>query len=363
MPEPPFHAPDHVPSAIHAMPKCNLHTHLEGSVRPATLIELARDQGLPLPIPASEVPAAMQVSGAEQSLADYLAKIAFAYPYLKNAAALRRVCREAAEDAAACGVRYFELRSGPATHATPELPVRDVIAAMLAGLADAEAQAGITCRLIVAALRHHAPETNVDLARAALDFRGASAARACVVGFDLAGDEARFPAALHAEAFRIARDGGLGITVHAGEAGGPGEIDYAVQALGATRIGHGVHAIESRQTLELLLAQRVTLEICPTSNVHTVAVPSIAAHPIAEFWRRGIRVTIGDDDPVTSRTNLDRELTLLHQVLDFTFADLQAMQMAGLQCSFLDDAARLNGLLAEFAGYRSTLPISFKEEI
>jgi adenosine deaminase len=339
-----FAAPESVPADIQRLPKCNLHTHLEGSVRPSTLIELARAQGLALTVPEGDVARAMQVTGEEQSLADYLAKIAFTYPVLKNVAALRRVACEAAEDAAQSNVRYFELRAGPATHASPALPLREVIAAILAGLAEAEARFRLTCRLIVAALRHHPPEVNVELARAALDFRGAG-----VVGFDLAGDEARFPAALHREAFAIARAGGLGITVHAGEAGGPAEVAYAVRELQASRIGHGVHSIADPTTMALLVERQVTLEICPTSNVHTATVTSIRAHPIREFVQHGVPVTIGDDDPITSGTNVARELTLLRQVFQFALSDLRAFQIAGLRSSFLEDTAHRARLLDEFS--------------
>ena len=342
MPEPPFHTPGLIPPAIQQMPKCNLHTHLEGSIRPATFVELARAQGLPLPAPAGEMDRALQVSGEEESLADYLAKISLVYPILKDAAALRRVSFEAAEDAAANNVRYFELRAGPVIHATPDLSVSAVIAAILAGLADAEAALGITCRLIVAALRHHDPEVNVQLARTALAFHGDG-----VVGFDLAGDEARFPARLHRQAFDVARDGGLGITVHAGEAGGPDEVTYAIRELGATRIGHGVHTIADPAAVQLVLDRQVTLEICPTSNVHTHAVPSIGAHPIDRLLDRGVRITIGDDDPVTSRTNIARELALLNQVFGYSIERLQAFQINGLRCCFLTDEVRRGQLLRE----------------
>jgi len=343
MPEQPFHAPEHVPPAIQQMPKCNLHSHLEGSIRPATFVELALAQGLPLPAPPNEMGRALQVTGEERSLADYLAKIALVYPVLKNAAALRRVSFEAAQDAAASNVRYFELRAGPVTHATPVLPVAAVIAAILAGLADAESAMGITCRLIVAALRHHDPAANVHLARTALEFRGAG-----VVGFDLAGDEARFPAILHREAFDVARDGGLGITVHAGEAGGPAEVTYAIRELGATRIGHGVHTIEDSAAVQLVLDRRVTLEVCPTSNVHTHAVPSILEHPIGRLLDHGVLITIGDDDPATSHTNLALELALLNQVFGYGIEVLRDFQINGLRGCFLTDDVRRRQLLREF---------------
>ena len=331
-----------VPEAIAALPKVNLHTHLEGSVRPTTVIELAQAQGIRLPLPAGQVAAAMQVSGRESSLADYLERVRFVQPVLKDAVALRRVAREAAEDQAHDHVRYLELRAGPAIHVTRGLPVEDVIAAILAGLADAEAQTGITCRFIVAALRHDPPQVNVELAHAAVAFRGRG-----VVGFDLAGDEAAYPAHLHREAFAVARAGGLGITVHAGEAGGADAVRYAVCELGATRIGHGVRAIDDPNTVRLLAERRVTLEICPTSNVHTHAVSSITAHPLPHFLTQGVQVTIGDDDPITSQTRVSQELALIGREFGLPLETLRALQVMGLQASFLEDEARRAALLAE----------------
>lgn len=334
MPDRPFAPPAHVPPDIQALPKTNLHTHLEGCVRVQTAVELARAQGIALGVPEDALDRAMQVTGEEQSLGDYLAKIIFTQPVLKNYDALRRVSREAAEDAARCNVLYYELRAGPTIHATPELALHRVIEAMLAGLADAERAHDITCRLIVAALRHDPPARSVELARAALDFRGRG-----VVGFDLAGDEALYPAVLHREAFELARQGGLGITVHAGEAGGPAEVESAVRHLGATRIGHGVHSIEDPRVMELLCERQVTLEMCPTSNVHTRAVPEIAEHPLPRFIEQGVRVTVGDDDPVTSRTDMSRELALLQQQFGFGLDTLRAFQVNGMESSFVEDPA------------------------
>jgi adenosine deaminase len=342
--QPYFTSPEAVPPEIQALPKVNLHSHMEGCVRVQTAIELARAQGIRLGVPDDAVPAAMQVTGAETSLGDYLAKVVFTQPLLKNYDALRRVSFEAAEDAARCNVRYYELRAGPTIHVTPTLSLAQVIEAMLAGLADAEKKYDMTCRLIVAALRHDPPPKSVELARAALAFRGKG-----VVGFDLAGDEALYPAVLHREAFEIARAGGLGITVHAGEASGATEVDYAVRALGATRIGHGVHSIEDPGVMALLRTHNITLEMCPTSNVHTRAVPWIARHPLPEFLAQGIRVTIGDDDPVTSRTNPSRELALLHAQFGLGMDTLRAFQRIGLESSFLENAARRAALRAEIA--------------
>ena len=337
--------------ALQRIPKCNVHTHLEGSVRPATWWELARDQGLKLAVSPEGAPALLQVDGTERSLVDYLAKISRTYPVLRNREALRRAAFEAAEDAARDGVVYFELRAGPMTHAGPGLPVEEVIERLLEGLRQAEERCGIVARLIVSALRHHSPEMNVLLAQAALAYVNDG-----VVGFDLAGDEAGFPPQLHAEAFAVARQGGLGLTVHAGEAAGAENVAYAVQALGATRIGHGVRSIESESTVEMLEARRVLLEICPTSNVHTGAVAAIARHPVRRLYDRGVPISIGDDDPVTSRTSVSNELTLLKNHFGFTEEELAGIQRTTLDASFLRETevrARLGDILEPGRGFES----------
>jgi adenosine deaminase len=342
MTEQPFMPPETVAPEIQTLPKTNLHSHMEGCVRVQTAIELARAQGIRLGVPDDVVASAMEVTGAETSLGDYLAKIVFTQPILKNYDALRRVSFEAAEDAVHCNVRYYELRAGPTIHTTSTLSLHQVIEALLAGLADAEQKYDITCRLIVAALRHDPPRKSVELAHAALDFRGRG-----VVGFDLAGDEALYPASLHREAFEIARKGGFGITVHAGEAGGASEVEYAVNTLGATRIGHGIHSHQDPRVMTLLRTKNITLEMCPTSNVHTSTVPSIAQHPLPEFLAQGIRITIGDDDPITSRTNISRELQLLRAQFGLELDTLRSFQRTGVESSFLENPVKRTALLAE----------------
>ncbi|HEY3345082.1 MAG TPA: adenosine deaminase [Anaerolineaceae bacterium] len=340
-----FFAPQALP-AIRRLPKCNVHTHLEGSIRPATLAELAAVQGIPLAVPADQVPDLLQVTGSEQSLVDYLDKISCAYPLLKNADALRRTAFEAAEDAVRDGVVYYEMRVGPVTHSGPDLPLETVVESLLAGLKQAAEQYGIVCGMIISGLRNHDPRLNLRLAQVAVAYRGMG-----VVGFDLAGDE-NYPAADHLEAFRAAREGGLGITVHAGEAGGADNVRYAVEELGATRIGHGVHSIESPEVLILLRERQVLLEVCPTSNVHTHCVASIEQHPIRQLYLQGIPISVGDDDPITSRTRVSNELTLLHQTLGFSLGELQDIQRLTLRSAFLSDAGMIQGLQAQVEGYQ-----------
>ncbi|MEJ5201886.1 MAG: adenosine deaminase [Anaerolineales bacterium] len=329
-----FSAPNVIPEEIAVLPKVNLHTHLEGSVRPDTFWELCREQKLQLPFERSDVVRALQVTGEERSLVDYLEKIARVYPVLKNAQALYRTAYEAAIDAAHDRVIYLELRAGPMTHACPGLPVEKVIEAMLLGLRRAESETGIVCRLIVAALRNHPVADNLHLAKVAVEFGNEG-----VVGFDLAGDEANFPAQLHAEAIEIARRGGLGITIHAGEAAGPENVRYAVMELGTKRVGHGIRSVEDTGVMELLAEKGVLLELCPTSNAHTRAVEEIGLHPVRRFFDFGIRIAIGDDDPITSNTRLSRELTLLQEQFGFSIPELQRIQKMALEAAFISDKA------------------------
>lgn len=341
----PYYAPE--PFEIYRkMPKCNLHTHLEGSVRPQTFLELAQAQGLSLPFEPADVDAWLQVNGEEKSLVDYLDKIMVNYQVLKAADALRRTTFEAAEDAYRDGVIYFEMRAGPVTHAHSGLPVALCIESMLAGLQEAEAAFGIVCRLIISGLRNHDPRQNEDLARLAVRYMDQG-----VVGFDLAGDEAGFPADLHRGAFALLMDSGLGITVHAGEASGHESVRYAVGEIGAGRIGHGVRSVESLSTMALLQERGVLLEVCPTSNVHTGTVPSIQAHPVKTLYAAGIRISIGDDDPITSRTRVSNELTILDSVFGFTPEQVLGIQLIGMEASFLREPDIKASLLAKMRAF------------
>ncbi|HET9907036.1 MAG TPA: adenosine deaminase, partial [Anaerolineales bacterium] len=266
---------------------------------------------------------------------------------LKESEALRRTALEAAEDAHHDGVIYFELRAGPALHARPGLPIEEVIESILAGLEEAEAKYGIVTGFIVAGLRNHDPHINTQLAQIACRYMDHG-----VVGFDLAGDEARFPAELHQESFRVVQESGLPYTVHAGEASGAENVLYAIEALGAIRIGHGVRSIESRAVMELLRERQVLLEVCPTSNVHTGTVPTIQAHPVKALYEYGIPISINDDDPITSRTRVSNELMLLHTMFDMPVESLVKIQLDTLDHCFLRDkevVARLKSTVQVFA--------------
>ncbi|MEZ5190286.1 MAG: adenosine deaminase [Schumannella sp.] len=311
----------------------DLHSHLEGRVRPSTAAELARDLGVPEPEGGWE--RAIRLDGPAD-LTVYLRKVASTYPLFRSLAALERIAREAVLDAAAAGLDYLELRFGPATHTDTGRGLEQVIAAVAEGMRAGSAETGVPSGAVVAALRHHAPEVNLAVARAA-----AAAAGAGVVGFDLAGDELLFPELEpHADAFAVARAAGLGITCHAAEAAPASAARDAVELLGATRIGHGAHVADDPEVLRWCAENGVVIEVCPTSNWFTGAVADIAQHPAPIFRDAGVRVVLGDDNPMQTGSDLAAEREVLVERLGWSAADLVALDAASMDSAFLEPAQR-----------------------
>jgi adenosine deaminase len=311
----------------------DLHSHLEGRVRPATAAELARRLGAPEPPQGWAAALRLQEPG---DLTAYLACVSASYPLLRDPEAVRRIAYEAVLDAAADGQAHLELRFGPATHATTEHGLDDVVRAAADGVREGTAATGVVAGVVVAALRHHDAETNEAVARAA-----ARAAGSGVTGFDLAGDESRWPAhAPFAPAFRIAAAAGLGLTCHAAEAAGPEAVDEAVRLLGVRRIGHGAHLAEDPAALARAADAGVTIEICPTSNVYTGAIPDLASHPVGAFRAAGVAVVLGDDNPVQTGSPLSAERRVLADALGFSPEDLARLDADALAAAFLTDAER-----------------------
>jgi adenosine deaminase len=319
----------------------NLHTHLEGWVRPATAAELARDAGVPAP--AGGWDRALRMD-APADLTAYLAHVAAAYPVLGSAEGLRRVAREAVEDAAADGCDYLEMRFGPSTHRRPGFDLTAVIAATCEGLAEGSAATGLASGLVVCLLRHDDDDTNLAVARAA-----AAAAGAGVVGLDVAGDELVFPSiAPYRAPFAVAAAAGLGLTAHAAEAGPAESVIEAVEGLGVTRIGHGSRAADDPAILAWSVEHGVAFEVCPTSNVLTGAARSVRDHPLHAFLAAGCRVVLGDDDPVTTGSTLADEERLLVTDGGLTDGQVRAMQRTATEVAFTDETTRA-ALLARLA--------------
>jgi adenosine deaminase len=234
------------------------------------------------------------------SQAAYIAYFDDAIAVMQTAAALDRVTRELCIDSAADNIDYLEVRWAPALHTRNGLKVPDVIKAVLAGLEGAPLQAVA----IVCAMRQHSPEQNVELARAAGRFAGKG-----VVGFDLAGDEVRYPASPQRPAFEAAKAAGLFITCHAGEAGEPSSVEEAL-SFGVERIAHGVIGARDPRIVERLRSESVVLDLCPTANWKCKAVPSLAAHPLPRLVRAGVRCTISTDSRTVADTTLSHEFEL-----------------------------------------------------
>ncbi|MCB2224665.1 MAG: adenosine deaminase [Actinobacteria bacterium] len=325
-------------------PKVVLHDHLDGGLRPATILELAAASGYDgLPAGDEAGLAAWFDQSGSGSLVGYLAAFDQTVAVMQTPEALQRVAREAVEDHAAAGVVYAEIRFAPSLHTREGMSRSEVIAAVLAGLAEGEAATGLPARVIVDAMRHAADSSEV--AATAAEFAGRG-----VVGFDLAGPEAGYPAVAHAEALRLATEAGLHLTIHAGEAAGPESIADALSA-GAERLGHGVRVVDD-VTVEggriiargpvaaEVHSRRIPLEICPTSNVGTRAVASLEAHPARMLLEAGFVVTLNTDNRLMSSTTMDGEFALAAGVLGFTTADLRAVTDHAVAAAFCDEQTR-----------------------
>jgi adenosine deaminase len=247
------------------------------------------------------------------SQAEYIKYFDDAIAVMQTEPALERIAYELCEDSAAENIDYLEVRWAPRLHLREGLTVERVIEAVLAGLGAAP----ITAVAIVCAMRQHTPEENVGLARTAGEFAGRG-----VVGFDLAGDEVRYPAARQRPAFEAARAAGLHLTAHAGEAGDPSNVEDALD-LGVERIAHGVIGARDPRIVERVRHEGIVMDMCPTANWKTKAVQTLAEHPLPRLVRRGVRCTISTDSRTVADTTLTREFELMSEA-GMTDVELQS---------------------------------------
>jgi adenosine deaminase len=321
-------------ATIAAMPKAELHLHLDGSLRIDTALELARTRGVDAPGDAAGMAAALIAPMPCADQAELLRAFDLPIALMQDAEALERITSELVETKAAEGVRYVEIRWGPLLHVAGGLRLDDGIAAVCTGARDAAARTGTVVRLICTALRSHDPAESVGLAAAAARFRDRG-----LTGFDLAGPEAAFPDPLvHAMAFEAARAGGLRITIHAGEWGGAAQVRRAL-AVDPERIAHGPGAIDDPELCAELITRGVTLDLCPTSNWQAGIVPSLAAHPLARLHRAGVPVTLNTDDTTVSAISLSEEYARAVERIGLTVDELWAIDRHALDVAFADEDA------------------------
>ena len=310
-----------------ALPKAHLHLHLTGGMRPATLLELASEQGRRLP------PGLLDPGGAHvdvtvrhgwhrfQRLYDAAREV------LRGPAEVRRVVGEIAEDEAAAGSGWVELQVDPTSYAPRLGGLQATVELLLDAMATASAATGVGMALVVAANRTRHPAEAETLARVARRFAGAG-----VVGFGLSNDETRGVTGEFGKAFRIAREAGLVAVPHAGELRGPASVRAAVERLGARRVGHGVRSVEDPSLVALLAERGVLLELCPMSNVCLGVLASVAAVPLLALREAGVEVALGADDPLLFRSGLLAQYEAVraaHLLSDEALADLAACSVRG----------------------------------
>src|ERR1700722_16240956 len=320
-----------MPIDFNHLPKIELHCHLDASVRVSTVAELGRKIGLSLPTPLEPALVAPECC---VDLADYLVRIDLALEVMQHRDHLVRIAREIVEDLAADGAIYGEIRFAPQLHLRNGLDMQEVLNAVHEGLQQGEQQTGMKTGLIVCCLRHESGERSLEIATLAVNNRDK------VCALDLAGDEARFIGAPHADAFALAKREGLRRTVHAGEAAGADSIREAIDLLGAERIGHGVRIIESADLEERAKTIRLPLEMCPLSNVQTRATNSLAEHPIDRLFRKGLRVTVNTDCRTVSLTTLTKEFERLENTFHWGLPEFHKCQRNSAEAAFVTDEVR-----------------------
>ena len=325
--------------AIRRAPKVLLHDHLDGGLRPSTVVELAAECGHELPTTDPDELARWFVRGANRrDLELYLETFQHTVAVMQNAEAIERVAFECVEDLAADGVVYAEVRMAPELCLEQGLTPDQATEAMLAGFARGSSGRNIDIGLIVTAMRHAANST--EIADVALRHRDQG-----VVGFDIAGSESGNPPSRHLDAFRKIAEADFHITIHAGEAFGLPSIWEALQICGAERLGHGVRIVDDislsddgepklGRLASFVRDRRVPLEMCPTSNLHTGIADTMEEHPIGMLTRMRFRVTVNTDNRLMSNISLSKEFENLHEAFRFGWEDFEWLTINAMKSSF-----------------------------
>ena len=309
----------------------DLHLHFDGSLLARTVLELAKEQGIALP---SEEPDELKLFLAAPadcgSLNEYLEKFDLPLLVLQTSEAIRKGMYTLASSLKEQGMLYAEIRFAPQLHTKKGLAQEQVVKAALQGLQEAAAGSFFKAKLILCCMRGaDNREENLLTVRTAAAFLGRG-----VAALDLAGAEALYPTADYGEVFALAKELSVPFTIHAGEADGPESIRAALR-MGASRIGHGVRAGEDPELLEELKERQIPLEMCPSSNVQTKAVPSLSEHPVLSYLRRGLLVTVNTDNMTVSDTTIEREFRLLKEELGMTPEERRQLLLNAADAAFL----------------------------
>ncbi len=335
---------------IRKIPKVELHEHLDGGLRPETIIELAGERNIEIPSKDPKELASWFHRGCnEKSLSLYLDTFKVTTAVMQDKESLFRVAKEEVEDLAKENVVYAEIRFAPELHTKGGLNLEEVVSTVLKGLQAGRKETGMEFGLILCAMRHERPELSLEIAELAVAFRERG-----VVGFDLAGDEYGHPAKKHIEAFQYIRNKNFNITIHAGEAFGLESIWQAIQICEAHRIGHGVRIVEDMVVengeikkmgtlAHFIQDKRIPLEMCLTSNIGTGAVKDYEEHPFPMLFRNHFRVFLSSDNRLMSDTNLSKEMAIAVNRYGFDIHDLEKCTINAMKSAFIhhDDKLRI----------------------
>lgn len=319
------------PEFYRSLPKVDLHRHLEGSLRLGTLLEVAKAFGINLP-GTDRLRPMVQINRSDPLTSqNFLSKFETLREFYRSPEVIARLTKEAIADAAADNIRYLELRFTPvALSRVEDFPMNEVLDWVIQGANEASSKYEISTRLIASVNRHESLELAAKVIELAIDRREDG-----IVGIDLAGNEAEFPTTPFAPLFQEAKQSGMRITVHAGEWGGPENIDQAINLLGAERVGHGVRIIEDETLVTQARERGITFEVCITSNYQSGVVADLHEHPLNNMIAAGLNVTINTDDPSISQISLSDEYQAACEQLGLSIGTLRQRVLAGMKAAFL----------------------------
>ncbi|MEW9989140.1 adenosine deaminase [Clostridium butyricum] len=314
------------------LPKIELHCHLDGSVRPETMIDIARKENIKIPsFDIEDIKKRVMIPIECESLNEYLKAFTIPNLVMQSKESLRRIAFELYEDAAKENVKYMEIRFAPILHTMEGLKIDEVIESVLDGINDAEKQYNIKGNLILGCMRFMSIEKAYEVIEAGKKFIGKG-----VVAVDLCAAEEESFCRKFVEPMKLARKYGYRITIHAGETGIGKNVLEAVELLGAERIGHGVFIRNCKEAYDIVKEKNVTLEMCPTSNVQTKAVKDFNDHPMYDFFKDGINVTVNTDNRIVSNTDMTNEIHIAFSKFNITYEDYIEIYKKSVEASFAD---------------------------
>lgn len=314
------------------LPKIELHCHLDGSVRPETIINIAEEEGINIPYYDIESIRKEVTAPAEcKSLEEYLKRFEIPNLVMQSKESLRRITFELLEDSAKENVKYIEVRFAPLLHLTKGLSIHEVIESVLGGIEDAEEKYDIRGNVILSCMRFMSADRAFEVVEAGKKYLSKG-----VVAIDLCAAEGEGFCRKFIEPLALAREYGYRVTIHAGETGIGKNVLEAVELLGAERIGHGVFIKDCTEAYNIVKDKAITLEMCPTSNIQTKAIDTFKNHPIYDFYNDGIKVTVNTDNRTVSNTNMTKECDILAREFNITVEEYKEIYLNSVEAAFVD---------------------------